>query len=210
MIYLQENNSILLLFQICYKCELTYVTFGNNILVTFVIKDFAMKERLIQLLDLEQLSPSKFADIIGVQRSSISHVISGRNKPSYDFLQKTLKAFPGLNASWLIMGEGTKYEQMGRNVSGNLFDSPDASEEPAEENISAIDEDQTETEATETPDSKEPEQEKVSEIPAPVQEPETRIQAEALKELASAGTKRIVQERVIYEDDTIRAFLPSH
>jgi transcriptional regulator with XRE-family HTH domain len=56
----------------------------------------AMKERLLQLLDLEQITPSKFADIIGVQRSSVSHVISGRNKPSYDFLHKTLKAFPGL------------------------------------------------------------------------------------------------------------------
>jgi len=81
-----------------------------------------MKERLIQLLDLEQLTPSKFADIIGVQRSSISHVISGRNKPSFDFLQKTLKAFPGLNASWLMLGEGTMYEQMGRKASGNLFE----------------------------------------------------------------------------------------
>ena len=83
-----------------------------------------MKERLVQLLDLEQLTPSKFADIIGVQRSSVSHVVSGRNKPSFDFLQKTLKAFPGLNAEWLILGEGTMYEQMGRGVAGNLFDTP--------------------------------------------------------------------------------------
>jgi len=88
-----------------------------------------MKERLLQLLDLEQISPSKFADVIGVQRSSVSHVISGRNNPSYDFLQKTLKAFPGLNASWLMLGEGTMYEQMGRKVPGNLFDPP----EPAPE-----------------------------------------------------------------------------
>ena len=95
-----------------------------------------MKERLIQLLDLEQLSPSKFADIIGVQRSSISHVISGRNKPSFDFLQKTLKAFPGLNASWLMLGEGSMYEQMGRNISGNLFDSPVEPEGHSEELIS--------------------------------------------------------------------------
>jgi len=210
MTYLLGNNSILLLFQKYYKCELTYVTFGNNILVTFVIKYFAMKERLIQLLDLEQLSPSKFADIIGVQRSSISHVISGRNKPSYDFLQKTLKAFPGLNASWLIMGDGTMYEQMGRNVSGNLFDSPVVSEEPEEENISAKGEDQNEIEVTATADSNEPEQEKVSEFPAPAQKAETNIQTEALKELSSADTKRIVQVMVIYEDDTFRAFLPSH
>jgi transcriptional regulator with XRE-family HTH domain len=83
-----------------------------------------MKERLVQLLDLEQLTPSKFADIIGVQRSSVSHVISGRNNPSFDFLQKTLKAFPGLNAEWLMLGKGTMYEQMGRAASGTLFDAP--------------------------------------------------------------------------------------
>lgn len=86
-----------------------------------------MKDRLVQLLDLEQLSPSKFADIIGVQRSSVSHVLSGRNKPSFDFLQKTLKAFPGLNAEWLILGKGTMYEQMGRVITGTLFDSPEES-----------------------------------------------------------------------------------
>lgn len=79
-----------------------------------------MKERLLQLLDLEHLSPSKFADLIGVQRSSISHVLSGRNKPSFDFLQKTLKAFPGLKADWLMLGEGTMYEHMGRG-SAELF-----------------------------------------------------------------------------------------
>lgn len=81
-----------------------------------------MKERILQLLDLEQLTPSKFADIIGVQRSSVSHVISGRNNPSFDFIQKTLKAFPGLNAEWLILGKGTMYEQMGRRGTGTLFD----------------------------------------------------------------------------------------
>ncbi len=75
-----------------------------------------MKERLLQLLDIEQLNPSKFADLIGVQRSSVSHVLSGRNNPSFDFLQKTLKAFPGLNAQWLIMGEGGMFEKMVENL----------------------------------------------------------------------------------------------
>ncbi|NOR33060.1 MAG: helix-turn-helix domain-containing protein [Bacteroidales bacterium] len=159
-----------------------------------------MKERLIQLLDLEQLSPSKFADIIGVQRSSISHVISGRNKPSFDFLQKTLKAFPGLNATWLMLGEGTMYEQMGRNISGNLFDSQVEPEGPTEELISETEEGHREIEAPEsTPES-----------PAPAQNMESSLKAEAIKELASSGAKRIVQVMVIYEDDTFRAFLPSH
>ena len=169
-----------------------------------------MKERLIQLLDLEQLSPSKFADIIGVQRSSISHVISGRNKPSFDFLQKTLKAFPGLNASWLILGEGTMYEQMGRNVSGNLFDSPAEPEEASEGHISADEEIHTEIRTPETAISREAEAEEVPENPAPAVDAESRMQAEALKELASGSKKRIVQVMVIYEDDTFRAFTPSN
>lgn len=159
-----------------------------------------MKERLIQLLDLEQLSPSKFADIIGVQRSSISHVISGRNKPSFDFLQKTLKAFPGLNATWLMLGEGTMYEQMGRSISGNLFDSQVEPEGQTEELISETEEGLREIEPSEsTPES-----------PAPAQNMESSLKAEAIKELASSGAKRIVQVMVIYEDDTFRAFLPSH
>ncbi len=209
-IYLQEYKLNLLYFGLGYKCEYSYVTFGNNIVVTFVIKYFAMKERLIQLLDLEQLSPSKFADIIGVQRSSISHVISGRNKPSFDFLQKTLKAFPGLNATWLMLGEGTMYEQMGRNISGNLFDSPVAPEDPSQEHISSAEEGHRGPEAGETPITSEPEPEKVQESPTPAQHSEASLQEETLKEIAKGGTKRIVQVMVIYEDDTFKALLPSH
>ena len=169
-----------------------------------------MKERLIQLLDLEQLSPSKFADIIGVQRSSISHVISGRNKPSFDFLQKTLKAFPGLNASWLILGEGTMYEQMGRNISGNLFDTPVEPEGPSEELISGTEEGHREIKAAESTVSSEAKPEIMPEAPATAQNMENSLKEEAIRELASSGAKRIVQVMVIYEDDTFRAFLPSH
>jgi len=169
-----------------------------------------MKERLIQLLDLEQLSPSKFADIIGVQRSSISHVISGRNKPSFDFLQKTLKAFPGLNASWLMMGEGTMYEQMGRNVSGNLFDTSIEPEVPSEELISETDTDHREIAPPESTLSSEAKPEATPESPVPAQNMENSVKEEAIRELTSSGAKRIVQVMVIYEDDTFRAFLPSH
>jgi len=167
-----------------------------------------MKDRLIQLLDLEQLSPSKFADIIGVQRSSISHVISGRNKPSFDFLQKTLKAFPGLNASWLMLGEGTMYEQMGRTVSGNLFDAPAAPLESSEAHISEKVEVDTEkggsgTDTTAPPGSAEA-------IVAPSENSEGSIPPEVLKDLATVSKKRIVQLMVIYDDDTFRAFAPAH
>jgi len=95
-----------------------------------------MEERLLRLLDTEQLSSSKFADVIGVQRSSISHILSGRNKPSFDFLQKTLKAFPMLNADWLILGEGEMYENGLQAGSGSLFNQGKGDIKPADTEVS--------------------------------------------------------------------------
>jgi transcriptional regulator with XRE-family HTH domain len=63
-----------------------------------------MTDRFKSLLEKLNLTPSEFADRIGVQRSSISHVLSGRNKPSIDFLEKILNVFPDIDASWLITG----------------------------------------------------------------------------------------------------------
>jgi transcriptional regulator with XRE-family HTH domain len=65
-----------------------------------------MKERLLKFLEEESLTAAKFADEIGVQRSSISHILSGRNNPGYDFFQKILRRYPHLNAEWLMMGSG--------------------------------------------------------------------------------------------------------
>ena len=65
-----------------------------------------MTERINYILKFYKINSSKFADEIGVQKSSISHVLSGRNKPSLDFIQKLLNAFPEINADWLIMGKG--------------------------------------------------------------------------------------------------------
>ena len=55
------------------------------------------------------------ADIIGVNRATISHILSGRNKPSIDFLQKLLSSYPELNANWLISGVGDMKENQKQN-----------------------------------------------------------------------------------------------
>lgn len=65
-----------------------------------------MEDRINELLSYLQLSSAQFADIIGVQRSSISHILSGRNKPSFDFINKILLKYPKINANWLIAGIG--------------------------------------------------------------------------------------------------------
>ena len=61
--------------------------------------------RIHQIIQEQQLSSASFADIVGVQRSSVSHVLSGRNKPSLDFILKILHAFPEVSPQWLLFGE---------------------------------------------------------------------------------------------------------
>jgi len=65
-----------------------------------------MYERLKNWMESEGLKPSALADAIGVNRATISHILSGRNKPSIDFLEKLLSAYPNINANWLISGIG--------------------------------------------------------------------------------------------------------
>lgn len=66
-----------------------------------------MKDRIIQFLTAEKISPAEFADKIGVQRSSMSHILNGRNYPSAAFIQKMLQAYPAMNPRWLMIGDGT-------------------------------------------------------------------------------------------------------
>lgn len=69
-----------------------------------------MKERLLQFLSAENLSKAQFADTINVTRASISHLMSGRNNPSYEFIVNTMDAFPDLNMEWLLKGKGKMYK----------------------------------------------------------------------------------------------------
>lgn len=86
------------------------IIFVNSI--TNVMQD--MNSRLQTFLNAESITQSQFADKIGVAKAGISHIMSGRNKPSYDFIVSMAKAFPALNLEWLITGEGKMYK--GRNA----------------------------------------------------------------------------------------------
>ena len=63
-----------------------------------------MVERIRTLLESRQLTPTQFADLIGVARPIISHILSGRNKPSLDVVQRILAAMPDLSMAWLLNG----------------------------------------------------------------------------------------------------------
>ena len=63
--------------------------------------------RIKKILSYYEISASKFADSIQVQRSSISHLLSGRNKPSLDFILKIINEYDEVSVNWLLLGEGT-------------------------------------------------------------------------------------------------------
>ena len=63
-----------------------------------------LTNRILEILEKSGLTPSEFADKIDVQRSAISHITSGRNKPSLDFLLKIKDAYPEIDTDWLLFG----------------------------------------------------------------------------------------------------------
>ncbi|MDD2436686.1 MAG: helix-turn-helix transcriptional regulator [Massilibacteroides sp.] len=65
-----------------------------------------MKARILQIMENEGMSPSKFAETIGIQRSAMSHILSERNNPSLDVLVKILETFPYVDSDWLLFGKG--------------------------------------------------------------------------------------------------------
>jgi transcriptional regulator with XRE-family HTH domain len=68
------------------------------------IEEFAKRLKII--LDYYEISAALLAEKIDVQRSSISHILSGRNKPSLEFVLKILKKFPEVELYWLLNGVG--------------------------------------------------------------------------------------------------------
>ncbi len=98
-----------------------------------------MRERIEKIIKNEDISSSKFADIIGIQRSSISHILSGRNKPSLDVIQRILRKYPNINSEWLILGIGNMYK--GQNaeldstpIQKSIFDEENSSDSKMAEN----------------------------------------------------------------------------
>ena len=72
-----------------------------------MINNAEFADRLRRIMDYYQLSASAFAERIQVQRSSISHLLSGRNKPSLDFVMRVVKEFDEVELYWLLNGKGS-------------------------------------------------------------------------------------------------------
>jgi len=86
-------------------------------------------KRLEKIMDTYELTASAFADKIDVGRSSISHILSGRNKPSLEFVLKIIENFPEVELYWLLNGKGSfpkknapQVEEFGKRETPDLFD----------------------------------------------------------------------------------------
>lgn len=158
-----------------------------------------MKERINEFLLSEHLSPAEFADRIGVQRSSVSHVLNGRNNPSASFIQKMIAAFPGLSTRWLLLGEGNMTEQSVRSGK-NLFTESHVQEAPSI-NPEPV---QTKPEGPETKvtGAQEPPMVK-SEDPTPY------VPQKEMRDIWDDGPGEIERIVVFYSDKTFKAYKPS-
>lgn len=97
-----------------------------------------MKDRIVAILHDKNLSAGKFAEIMDVQPSSISHLVAGRNKPNFDFIEKLLERMPEINPDWFILGKGSMYRSKGlafgealpkKDVSLSLFEEENSTED---------------------------------------------------------------------------------
>lgn len=94
-----------------------------------------MENRIQKIIDEKALSLNAFAQEIGVNRSTISHILTGRNKPSVEVLQKILKRFSKISPNWLLLGNGGMHVQ---TVSEQAPTDTLASEEVLEKEVEKV------------------------------------------------------------------------
>ena len=155
-----------------------------------------IEERIKQIMETYGLTAGGFADILGIQASGISHILSGRNKPSLDFVTKVLIKFPDIDYNWLVLGRGSM-KQMNKpiNKEFSLFEEEEIVE--AEKPIFKADDDwqqqplvKKEEEITELQQSTVETQQPIIEAKEPENKPKTREER---------AIRRII---VFYDDST--------
>ena len=169
------------------------------------------RERIELLMKCYNLSPSQFADRTGIQRASVSHIISGRNKPSLEVMLKIYEAFPSVDMKWLMMGVGEepvpqKANEVADTVPETLFPEPAASRLQAESNLFAPVES-----ASQVFEESKPRRVAVSQ-PREKQQADVRQKRSQGGRLAQmmplSADKKIKEVRIYYSDGTYETLIP--
>lgn len=168
-----------------------------------------IRERIEHVLRAQNITATQLAEMMGIQRSGISHILSGRNNPSMDFIVKFKESFPEYNLEWLLMGIGPKtgFEQNRQqklaSLQPSLFESEIGTENgnPDEKGISG----------TEDTIKKEPEIIVKKENFVPQQEAsttETKTATATNEQLLRSNTsnKKVIKIALFYRDGTFEVF----
>ena len=151
-----------------------------------------MKDRIIEFIELEKLTAAEFADHIGVQRSSVSHVLNGRNNPSFAFIQKIIEHYPHLNPRWLMTGEGSIYDDEKKTL--------DIGVSPQQKLFSTVENEPDQTVKTDLQNKQSENSSPGNELPKPF--------THDVSELDN-NPKRIVKVLIFYDDHTFEDFHPA-
>ena len=164
------------------------------------------RERIELLIKNYEMSPSQFADRTGIQRASVSHILSGRNKPSLEIMQKICEAFPSVDAKWLMLGYGEA------PVKGGL-QAPD--ESFGGNTLFSVAEPQQSAAVEQQPDvlaysvtAKTVEKPVVNTAKPQIERAPKRQQRQVQQQVAPMLCKKIKEVRVYYTDGTYEILLP--
>ena len=140
-----------------------------------------MVDRIRQLMEYKGLTSTQLADSIEVPRAIVSHILSGRNKPSLDVVVKIMSTYREVNRNWLLLGEGNMLIAL-----ASAIDEKSPAAPPKDHPLAAV----KETKATAAPI------EKVQEtIATPLPPP--------------SADKAIEQIMIFYMDKTFSTYRPS-
>lgn len=149
-----------------------------------------MREKLLDLMKTEGLKPSQLAEMLGVNPAGISHILAGRNKPSFELLQKILRRFPRIDPDWLLLDGSQMYRQ-------NQSERPESKNDTNTVRPSASGEDLFSAVPVPQPER----------TPATAQPLQSEMPGIPLPETTTNGAA-VVRVIVLYADHTFESFTP--
>lgn len=178
-----------------------------------------MINRINLILRAKNITARQFAEEIGIQPSGMSHIMSGRNNPSLDFVTKVIRRYPEIDANWLIMGRGAMYGDMQSADTPSPQPAAPAPQTQQQENTLFADIEepvQQPVDNIDTAPDLEPEEEEdggnVAKVAEPSEYRPTYIAVPPIDEPSQTRSGRPRLERIlfIYSDSTFREYKPQH
>lgn len=165
-----------------------------------------MNKRIERLLAELDMSPSLFADAIGVQRATISHILSGRNNPSLDLVQKVLSRFPEISPDWILSGKGEMWREK-RQQKPDKESSQAVSNSRQPQQSKLFDENRDmEGETQNMPAHKPDDREKMRISNELLEQVPEKIMQNEKTNAENQNSKSIIKVIVLYSDHTFEAF----